>query len=198
MTGGAVVLRRTVEVHRALARGDIQNAIGGAIALGYHVAEGRATQDIDVNVSLPKEDARQALEALPDDVPWDDSHRDAILRDGQVRIMWPVDNEPPMPLDLFFAEHEFHEVVAGRVIWVRLLGAEVPILSATDLVVFKALFDRTKDWADIEEVVKHSPPSFVMDEAVRWIGEIVGEDDSRIARLRALGTGEVKPPFRWP
>ncbi|MDT0203441.1 hypothetical protein [Nocardioides sp. AE5] len=186
MNQAHLVLQRAVETHHALTRAGVRNAIGGALALGYHVDDARSTQDIDLNITLPKESAAQALEALPADVPWDQPHLQAILRDGQVRIMWPVPDEPPMPLDLFFAEHAFHHVVADRTITVPMLDAQIQVLSATDLVVFKSLFDRRKDWADIEEVVRHAPPSFDLAEAVRWLIEILGPEDSRIATLRSL------------
>ncbi len=156
------------------------------MGLAYHVHEPRSTQDVDLNITLPKESAQLALQALPDEVPWDAAHLESILRDGQVRIPWPVEVGPPMPLDLFFAEHEFHHVVATRTITVPMLDAQVAILSATDLVVFKVLFDRRKDWADIEEVVRCTPPSFDLDEALRWLTEILGRSDTRIRQLRSL------------
>lgn len=193
-----LVMRRAVAVHRALDGAGVEHAIGGALALGYHVAEPRATYDIDVNLTLDKEEARLALDVLPDGVEHTDADLEMIRRDGQVRLWWPIPDGTRMPLDLFFAEHDFHASVARRVVWVPFLDTDVPVISATDIVVFKALFDRSKDWADIEEVVKYDPPSFSMEEAVRWIGEIVGSNDARLPRLRALEGVEEKPPFRWP
>jgi hypothetical protein len=65
-----------------------------------------------------------------------------------------------------------------------MLDASVPILSATDLLVFKALFDRRKDWADIEELIKFGKPD--VDEARRWLVQIVGGRDDRLARLAEI------------
>lgn len=180
------VLDHAVDVTRRLSEAGIDNAIGGAIALAFHVGEPRGTRDIDVNVSLPTSEARRALELLPDEVPWDDESLARIERDGYVRLWWPVDGELPVPLDLFFIEHEFHEVVRTRTVTVSLRGVDVPILSATDLTVFKALFDRTKDWADIEAMVEESVESFDVDEAIRWVAAIVGEGDRRTQRLQGL------------
>lgn len=194
MSDPLVVLRRAVEVHHALAAAGIRTAIGGAIALAFHVEEPRATRDLDVNISLDKSDASRALAALPEGAEWGPADLEAIARDGQVRLYWPVPGKTRMPLDLFFAEHEFHRVLARRVLTVPMLDSEVAIVSATDLVVLKALFDRGKDWADIEEIVQFAPPSYDLDEAVRWIGRIVGPDDSRIARLRAIPTVRPEPP----
>jgi Nucleotidyl transferase AbiEii toxin, Type IV TA system len=181
-----VVLHRAISVHRALTAAGIGNALGGALALAYHVGEARATQDIDLNVFLPRDRAEEALRVLPDDVPWDSTHLETIAKDGQVRIMWPVETGPPVPLDLFFAEHELHQAAGQRAVWVEMLDTDVPILTATDLTVFKALFDRSKDWVDIESMVEESPPSLDLDEVLSWMSQIVGPDDSRLDRLREL------------
>lgn len=183
-----IVLRRAIAVHDSLTVARIGHALGGALALAYHVGEARATQDIDLNVSLAKERAAEALAALPDDVPWHASHVEAIQRDGQVRIMWPVEQGPPVPLDLFFDEHDLHTRAVRRSLWVEMLDTEVPILTATDLTVFKALYNRSKDWVDIESMLEESPPSLDVDEAVAWLSDIVGPDDGRITRLRTLAT----------
>ncbi|HET9077569.1 MAG TPA: hypothetical protein VFN68_11615, partial [Acidimicrobiales bacterium] len=48
------------------------------------------------------------------------------------------------------------------------------VISPTDLTVFKALFNRTKDWADIEAMLQAG--SVDSADALRWVAEIVGED----------------------
>lgn len=183
-----VVLRRAIAVHESLSDARFGNALGGALALAYHVGEARATQDIDLNVSLPKERAEDALTALPADVPWDHSHVEAIRSDGQARIMWAVELGPPVPLDLFFDEHALHTQAVRRALWVEMLDTEVPILTATDLVTFKTLYNRSKDWVDIESILEESPPSLDVEESITWLSEIVGPDDSRLTRLQSLAT----------
>lgn len=39
-----------------------------------------------------------------------------------------------------------------RVSWEPFAGQRIPFLSCYDLVVFKAFFNRTSDWADLEEM----------------------------------------------
>ena len=187
MTSGSLVLDRAIEVQRRLLAAGIDSALGGALALAYHVDDPRGTQEIDVNVAFPAARAVEALRVLPADVPWDDDTIARIERDGQVRIMWPVPGEMPMPLDLFFAVDEFHEVARGRAIEVPMRDATVRVLSATDLTVFKALFDRSKDWPDIEAMLAAHDSTVDLDDAIRWVGSIVGAQDPRVARLRSLG-----------
>jgi hypothetical protein len=180
-----IVLERTVDVHRRHDRAGIPHAIGGALALAYHVAQARATNDIDLNVSADPKAARRVLELLPDDVPWTDRDVSVVRRDGQVRLLWPLpEGGPPIPLDLFFPQHALHAAIDARAELVPMLDASVPILSATDLLVFKALFDRRKDWADIEELLRFGKVD--LSEARRWLVQIVGAKDKRLTTLAAI------------
>lgn len=193
-----IVLQRTIETATRLTAEGIGYAVGGALALGYHVAEPRSTQDIDLNVADTKDHAPDVLARLSADLPWTDAHLASIARDGQVRIMWPVPGDPvPMPLDLFFAEHELHRQAVARALTVPMLDAEVRILTATDLVVFKTLYARGKDWVDIQSVVDYDPPSFRQVEAVDWVGQIVGFNDPRTKKLAKMRP-EERREFRFP
>jgi hypothetical protein len=180
-----IVLERAVLLHRRLDRGAVPHAIGGALALAYHVAQARATNDIDLNVFPDTDDPRAVFELLPDDVPWTDADVATVRSTGQVRLRWPhPEGGPAIPLDLFFPEHDYHRVVRTRTELVAMLDDTVPILSATDLLVFKALFDRRKDWADIEELVRFGKPD--VEEARRWLTAIAGPADKRLATLAAI------------
>ena len=53
-------------------------------------------------------------------------------------------------------------------------GRTIPVLGCTGLAVFKAMFDRPHDWVDIEAMVEAR--SLDVDEAIRWIREMVGDD----------------------
>jgi hypothetical protein len=58
----------------------------------------------------------------------------------------------------------------------------IPILSPEHLIVCKAIFDRPKDWVDIEEVVAWGTE---VDRAavLRWIDELLGGDSAQHERL---------------
>lgn len=180
-----IVLERTLEVHAALERAGIQHALGGALALAYHVAEARATRDIDLNVAADPNDPRALFELLPAGVPWNERDVSTVRDTGQVRLLWPhPDGQPPIPLDLFFPQSEFHRQLNQRAIVVAMLDQTIPIVSATDLMVLKMLFDRRKDWADIEELVRHGTPN--VEEARDWLIRIVGPQNVRESRLDQL------------
>lgn len=178
-----IVLQRAVLVHELLTAAAIPHALGGALALAYHVRQARATNDIDMNVTADPDEPERVLRLLP--VPWTPADAAMVRTNGQVRLLWShPDGLAPIPLDLFFPQHAFHDVVRRRAQLVPMLDAVVPILSATDLTVFKALFDRRKDWADIEELVRFGSVDLV--EVRRWLAELVGSEDRRFGELAAV------------
>lgn len=65
-----------------------------------------------------------------------------------------------------------------------MLDTLVPVISATDLMIFKALFDRSKDWADLEELLRYGRVDGP--EVTHWLIDIAGADDPRLARLAAV------------
>ena len=81
------------------------------------------------------------------------------------------------------AADPFHFDVAGRCRTVPFAGRRIMVLSAEDLAVFKALFDRTQDWANIEAMVDSNAVDLQL--AAERLGGLIG-DDPRVARLRTL------------
>jgi hypothetical protein len=129
-----------------------------------------------VNVTAEPRDAERVLRVLPAQIAWDEHDVAQVERDGQARVFWDR-----TPVDLFFPQHELHGVVVGRAEPVPLAGGAIPVLSATDLTVFKALFDRPKDWVDIAEMLAYGEVDVT--EVRRWLVRLVGADDRRVARL---------------
>jgi hypothetical protein len=181
----STLAERVVAIETALRDAGVPHAFGGAVALAYHIAEPRGTRGIDVNVFVDEERARAILELLPSGVSWSDADLDVIDRDGQVRLFWD-----DTPVDMFFATHRFHGHARDHTEVVPFAGTTIPILGATNLTVFKAFFDRTKDWADIEAMLDAGTVD--VHTALGWLVDIVGGDDHRVSRLRRL-LGRVPP-----
>ena len=157
----------------------IPHAFGGALALAFHIEEPRATRDIDVNVFVGADRARAVFDALPDGVAWDEDDLARVTEEGQIRLFWDE-----TPVDLFFSTHVFHDEAALNIERVPLDGTTIPILGATELVVFKAFFNRTKDWADIEAMIEARDAD--VHRALGWLVDLLGADDPRVERLQAL------------
>ena len=177
-------------VHDALDRADIPHAVGGAIALAYCTLDPRGTRDLDFNVFVGPERAREVFAALPEGVEVSGDRLERLERDGQVRLKAGI-----TPVDLFLSVLPFHDHVAEHIRQVPFEGRTIPILSCTALVVFKAMFDRTQDWADIEAMVEAQ--TFDAAEASHWVQEMLG-DDRRVEQLAAAqqrrrSQGEPRP-----
>jgi hypothetical protein len=166
-------------VHDGLDGAGIQHAIGGAIALGYCIFEPRGTRDVDVNVFVGPERARDVFAAMPEGVEFSGAQLERAERDGQVRLHWGI-----TPVDLFLSVLPFHDRVESYVRHVPFEGRTIPVLDCTGLAVFKAMFSRTKDWADIEAMVEARTLDF--DEALRWLTEMAGPESPEYGRLAAL------------
>jgi hypothetical protein len=179
-------------VHDGLDGAGIPHAIGGAIALGYCVLEPRGTRDVDVNVFVDPQRARDVFAAMPEGVEVSGLQLEHAERDGQVRLRWGI-----TPIDLFLSVLPFHDRVQAHIREVPFEGRTIPVLDCTSLAVFKAMFDRTRDWADMEAMVEARTIDF--DEATHWIREMVG-DDERVEKLAALQAGRRSqgepPPLR--
>jgi hypothetical protein len=173
------LVEKLFAVHDALAATSIPHAFGGAIALAYCVEEPRGTRDLDVNIFCDAAEAAAVLAALPDGVSVTDADVAAVEDVGQRRLFWDG-----VPIDVFLNNLPLHEAVSDAVVWVALEGRQVPVLDCASLAVFKSLFDRTKDWADLEAIAVATPED--IEAAARTVAGLVGEDDPAYRRLAAI------------
>jgi hypothetical protein len=157
----------------------IPHAFGGALALAFCVGQPRATSDIDVNVFVPTDEVDRVFAALPEGVEVESASERSVRRDGQVRVMWGE-----TPIDLFFSYHPLHDQAARRARHVAFGDVQIAVLSCTDLAFFKVLFNRTRDWADLEAMTEAG--SYDRSEVLRWLDATLGADADPVARLRAL------------
>ena len=166
----------------ALETAGIPYALGGALALGVWGFP-RATVDVDIDVFLPEEQWGSVAQVLKDagcDVQPEAAVASARER-GDFRAHFRS-----MRIDVFVPSIGFYESVAQRRRPGVLEGREAWFLSPEDLTVFKLLFFRPKDLIDLERMVAALGKTFDRAYVERWIIEIVGEDDARIARWRQL------------
>jgi len=173
------LVEKLLAIHRALKAHSLPHAFGGAIALAYCVEEPRGTRDLDVNIFVDASDAARALEALPDGVRVSKQDVETVKRQGQTRLFWDG-----VPVDVFLNNLPLHEEVANGALWVPLGKEQIPVLDCASLVVFKALFNRGRDWGDIEEVAAATPQD--VDAAAKTVATLVGEDDPSYRRLAKI------------
>ena len=149
------IVDKIVALDKALDDAEIPHAFGGALALAYCTERARGTVDIDLNVFV-------------------DVSR--LGRDGQTRAWWDT-----TPVDLFLSTTPFHEAAAGRSRQRELGGRSMPFLDCSDLSVFKAFFDRPRDWVDLAEMWEAG--TLDADRVVGILVRYLGADDHRVVRL---------------
>jgi hypothetical protein len=170
---------KVIAIHHRLSEAKVPHAIGGALALAYY-AEPRATVDIDINVFVSTDfwpQIRDTLAPIGVEVGVDPV---ALERDGQVRLWWGRN-----AVDLFFSYDEFHETMPAKARRVPFGDTTLQILSPEHLAVCKAMFDRTKDWLDIEQILV-AADSLDVKEIENWLRRMVGDSDPRLAKLEEL------------
>jgi hypothetical protein len=171
---------KVIAIHETLRTAKIPHALGGALALAYY-ATPRATIDIDLNVFVPAKRWREVIGALtPLGVATADLDSTALERDGQCRLWWG-DNA----VDLFFSYDPLHEAMRREVRRVPFGGTTVQILAPEHLAVCKAMFDRRKDWLDIEQMLI-ATEGLEVAEIERWLEQMVGKEDPRLQQLAEL------------
>ena len=169
---------KVVQLSQVLGASDVPFAFGGALALAYY-AEPRATVDVDINVFVAPEAVDRVSETLGAlGIRTSAADRRLVLRDGQVRLHWGV-----TPVDLFFAYDAFHFHAAQRVRPVPFGADTIPVLAPEDLLVCKVVFNRRKDWIDIEQMLLLNAGSLDLDDVRRWVVAMLGADDDRTVRF---------------
>jgi hypothetical protein len=171
---------KVIAIHEGLRAAKIPHALGGALALAYY-AEPRATIDIDLNVFVSTDRWEDVVGALlPLGVRSDGLDTAALRRNGNCRLWWG-DN----PVDLFFAYDPIHEEMRREARRLPFADETLPFLGPEHLAVCKAMFDRPKDWIDIEQMLL-SEEEFEAGKVEDWLERMVGSDDLRLQHLREL------------
>jgi len=173
--------QRVLALERALAA--IPHAFGGALALAYY-AEPRATIDIDLNLFIPPDRFSEVAAPLTElgAAADDPAVAELVRRDGQARVMWDA-----TPIDLFFAYDAFHRAAERARQTVPFADTSITILGAEHLIACKAVFNRPRDWVDIDAMLANDVGIDVA-EILRWVGRIAGDRNPRFERLAAVLT----------
>jgi hypothetical protein len=159
----------------ALETAGVEYAIGGALALGIHGAL-RATRDVDVNVFCDPAGLPAALAAL---AAAGVKVNEAVAVQEAASEGWFTGWLGAVRVDVFVPSIDFSWEAARRRVQRPFAGTVLWFLSTESLCVFKLLFFRTKDLADLEQLVLTAQ----VDRP--WVREAIasmmGADDPRVA-----------------
>ncbi len=170
------ILDAVVELHDSLEAAGIPHAFGGAFALLWCTGEPRTTVDIDLNIFAPPSETHRVLDALPDEIVPNADQRAQLSTAGQCRILFDG-----IPVDIFLDTTPFHDDLRLHLKEHQLAERKLPFLGCNDLAIFKAFFNRRKDWADIEEMLRAG--RLDVPYVIGLLSEYLGPDDERIREL---------------
>ena len=164
---------------RALQHAQIPYAIGGAIAYGVW-GDPRGTMDVDINLFVTHDAFPNALDVLIDagvEFEW----RRALQADldGDVIIGW----FNGVRIDCFTPSIPFAWEANETAVCITGESGSARYLSAEATCVFKLLFFRPKDLLDVEKVVAVQREQLNVGYVRRWLVEMMGEEDERVAAL---------------
>lgn len=171
--------QKILRIHAVLDKANLPHAFGGALALAWCTRRARGTVDVDINIFVGAEEAEGAVKALPASVQYTRQDIEVLESEGQVRLWWNN-----TPVDIFLNTTEFHRQASQRVRWEAFAGESIPFLACSDLAIFKAFFNRTKDWADLEEMQAAGTLDLPLVRSV--LVKYLGADDERIEKLDKL------------
>jgi hypothetical protein len=175
----------------ALEQAGIPYAIGGALALAVSGVP-RGTADVDVNVFIAEDQIPQVvgvLAALGIEVDADAAIAHA-RRDGMFIGRWDG-----MRIDVFLPSIPFaYDAEKTRLRVTDAAGWSGWFLSPEALSVFKLLFFRAKDMVDLERLVAVAGPAFDAAYVRRWLVDMMGEEDPRVARWDDIVARFSPPP----
>jgi hypothetical protein len=170
---------KIVAIHEQLTRSKTPHAFGGALALAYY-AEPRATIDIDLNLFVAPSSYPDIKRYLARIGVGDGVDLQVVERDGQCRLHWGN-----TPIDLFFAYDALHDAMRRASRSEPFGETKIPVLAPEHLLVCKAIFNRPKDWLDIEQMLV-CVDDLNLAEVRTWLDRIAGADDPRRERFERV------------
>jgi hypothetical protein len=173
------ILDAIVELHDGLEAAGIHHAFGGAFALLWCTGEPRTTVDIDLNIFVPPTETQRVLDAMPEEIVATDDDVTQLTTAGQCRLMFDG-----IPVDVFLDTTAFHDDLRLHVSEHQLVNRKLPFLGCNDLAVFKTFYNRRKDWADIEEMLRAGRLDVAYVSGI--LSDYAGPDDERIRELHAI------------
>jgi hypothetical protein len=151
-------------------------ALGGAVAYSTW-GEPRATRDIDLNVWVQDEELEDLfalLESLGATVD-----REVAAAEVRERGMF-ITRLRGYRIDIFTPSVPFYDEALDRRRRTRLLDRDAWVLSPETLAVFKMLFFRPKDLADVGRMMEIQGETFDVGFVRHWLVKMVGDSDERI------------------
>lgn len=167
-----------LEMHgvRHLIMGGIANAVWG---------KPRVTHDIDFKVLLGERSIHEFVALISTHFRCRVADPEAFARHTYVLPIY-ASNQVAIDLGLGFLPYE--EQAVERAISIEYQGVAFPVCTAEDLIVFKAISEREKDWSDIEGILTRQGDKLDQAYVLDWLEQFAQalERPELVQRYRQL------------
>ena len=129
----------------------------------------RVTRDVDALVLLEEAEWAHFL-AAGEQFGFTPRRPDAIEFAREARVLLVQHVPSGIDVDVVFGALPFEEEAVARAVWVNVAGVRLPLPTAEDLVIMKAVAHRPRDLGDIEAVLD-AHPRLDTQRVRRWVRE---------------------------
>lgn len=174
-----------LEAHDILATADIPHALCGGIAANLYREDVRATMDVDFYVAIGAP-GLVALSRRFEEAGWTAQPywaKGELLR---------LDRAGSPRVDCLIASTDYERAALERAVHASIAGREVPVLAAEDLIVFKLVAGRARDYEAVAAILNARGDEL----DIRYITEVldrIGHTD-RWARAKEEAALEAEGP----
>jgi hypothetical protein len=160
----------------ALEAAGIEYAIGGALALNLYSVP-RATNDVDLALYISGLEAPEAIAALRGAGCQFDEQRamDALVQGTDFGARCEG-----LRVDVFLGSHDLHWSAHERAVRRPLQGRPAWFLTAEDVLLFKVLWDRLIDRADVQRLIAVQGARLDLDYVRGWLARMFPGGDRRV------------------
>jgi predicted nucleotidyltransferase len=128
----------------------------------------RYTHDVDLKISLGKQSIHEFAALLSQHFRFRHSDGAAFAQRAYV-LMIDVTEEVPADLSVGFLPYEIEAI--ARAVPVDMGDVTVPVCTAEDIIIHKAISEREKDWIDIEGILARQRGQLDQEYVLSWLNQ---------------------------
>lgn len=176
-----------INLQKRLEDANVPSVLIGGLAVSVW-GEPRGTHDVDVKVLLRRDEGQKLLDVLGEE--YTPLHADA-LRALRINGIMFVHDQSEIRIDLALRDTDFDESAIKRGQMMELMPTrQARVCSAEDLIVYKLLAPRGRDYDDIVSIIRRQGDALDDRYVMKWLREFeIALDDSNLVkdyqRLRA-------------
>lgn len=177
MTGSLV--QALLAVHEVLESAEVPHALCGGLAANLYREEVRATSDVDFALAIPPARLVDLVATLEDagwkvEPYWRQSQQLRLTRKDLPRV------------DCIVATTDYERSAIARSVAADIEGLEVAVLTAEDLIVFKLIAGRVRDYEAVAAMINARLKSLDVEYINGWLEQFEASDAWDRAKQEAL------------